>query len=82
MIDSKTSPFLFDPKQITVIRTSEGKVDLGGIGKGYTVQAAARWLKNIGGASAGMVDGGGDMTVWSDGLKEWKIGCRPSTAKK
>lgn len=74
LIDSKTSPFLFDPKQITVTRTSEGKVDLGGIGKGYTVQAAAKWLKHIGGASAGMVDGGGDMTVWSDGLKEWKIG--------
>lgn len=72
--DKESSPFLFDPSTSAVTRVKEGKIDLGGIGKGYTVQAAARWLKNVSGAVAGMVDGGGDMTVWSDGHKEWKIG--------
>ncbi|MEH7076787.1 FAD:protein FMN transferase [Neobacillus drentensis] len=74
LFENVNSPFLFEPHSNTVMRTTAGKVDLGGIGKGYAVQAVARWLKNIGGASTGMVDGGGDMTVWSDGNKEWKIG--------
>jgi thiamine biosynthesis lipoprotein len=74
LFDKVNSPFLFDPHLNTVMRTTEGRVDLGGIGKGYAVQAAARWLRNIGGASSGIVDGGGDITVWSAGSKEWKIG--------
>ncbi|WP_339322332.1 FAD:protein FMN transferase [Paenibacillus sp. FSL W8-0194] len=52
--------------------TSE-QLDLGGIAKGYAVQSAAEWLKRQG-AGFGMVDGGGDMTLWSDGSKEWNIG--------
>ncbi|MFZ7942202.1 FAD:protein FMN transferase [Neobacillus sp. 19] len=68
------SPLRFDSRTFTVTRIAEGFIDLGGIGKGYAVQAAARWLKRVGAAAAGMVDGGGDMTVWSDGSKEWTIG--------
>jgi len=58
------SPFRFDPFTNTVTRMEDGLIDLGGIGKGYAVQAAARWLKHIGEASAGMVDGGGDISLW------------------
>lgn len=66
-------PLQFFEDHVIVKNTSE-KVDLGGFAKGYVVESAARWLKRIGGARYGMVDGGGDMTMWSDGMKEWKIG--------
>ncbi|MGG3561120.1 FAD:protein FMN transferase [Neobacillus rhizosphaerae] len=68
------SPFLIHSNKQTVLRVAEGQIDLGGIGKGYTVQAAAQWLKNIGKSEAGIVDGGGDITVWSDGTMDWRIG--------
>lgn len=74
VFENEGNPFLFDIGTGTVTRIADGKIDLGGIGKGYAVQAAAHWLKKIGKAEAGIVDGGGDMTVWSNGQKEWKIG--------
>jgi thiamine biosynthesis lipoprotein len=67
-------PFEYDQESNTVKRIAPGKLDLGGIGKGYAVQSAGQWLKEIGQARAGIVDGGGDITVWSDGEKEWSIG--------
>jgi thiamine biosynthesis lipoprotein len=67
-------PFEFDHETNTVKRIFPVKLDLGGIGKGYAVQSAAKWLKEISRARAGIVDGGGDITVWSDGEKEWTIG--------
>ncbi|MDP4154848.1 MAG: FAD:protein FMN transferase [Bacillota bacterium] len=67
-------PFEFEQGTNTVKRIYPGKLDLGGIGKGYAVQSAGHWLKEIGQARAGIVDGGGDITVWSDGEKEWTIG--------
>lgn len=70
----KMAPFTFDQRTGKVKRIAEGKVDLGGIAKGYAVQSAAQWLKDIGQSRAGIVDGGGDITVWSDGSKEWVIG--------
>lgn len=70
----ETAPFEFDSLTFSVRRVETGKVDLGGIGKGYAVQAAAQWLKEIGHARTGIVDGGGDITVWSGGSKEWIIG--------
>lgn len=69
-----TLPFEFHQNTFSIKRIAEGDVDLGGIGKGYAVESAAEWLKNIGGASAGIVDGGGDLTVWSNGDKIWTIG--------
>lgn len=71
---NEIGPFEFDHQEGTIKRMNDGKVDLGGIGKGYTVNAAARWLKHIGEVPSGMVDGGGDITVWSNGEKEWTIG--------
>jgi thiamine biosynthesis lipoprotein len=65
-------PFLFKEGS-TVIKNTDREIDLGGIGKGYAVQGAAKWLKEHG-ANFGLVDGGGDMTVWSNGEKRWNIG--------
>lgn len=78
----ETAPFEFDRKSGLVTRIADGKIDLGGIGKGYAVQAAVQWLKEIGQTRAGIVDGGGDITVWSDGHKEWKIGIGHPFIKK
>jgi thiamine biosynthesis lipoprotein len=68
------NPFLFDKEKSTICRIRNGEIDLGGIGKGYAVETAAQWLKKTGNAAFGIVDGGGDMTVWSDGSKLWRIG--------
>lgn len=68
------SPFLYDESQYTATRKSEGHVEFGGLGKGYAVEAAMIWLKKEAKAKSGIVDGGGDMSLWSDGEKEWKIG--------
>nr|WP_211171168.1 FAD:protein FMN transferase [Bacillus sp. DNRA2] len=67
-------PFLYDASQCTATRKSEGQVEFGGLGKGYAVEAAMIWLKTQAKANSGMVDGGGDMSLWSDGKKEWNIG--------
>lgn len=72
--DKEKPPFAFDSQTGTVTRIADAKVDLGGIGKGYAIQSASRWLKEIGKSRNGIVDGGGDITVWSDGCKEWIIG--------
>lgn len=81
--DKEMAPFEFDAKTSTIKRITDGKVDLGGIGKGYAVQSSSKWLKEIGEARTGIVDGGGDLTVWSDGNKEWMIGvAHPFTKEK
>lgn len=69
-----SSPIIFNQEESTVTRVSAGKIDLGGIGKGYAVESAASWLKQFAHADCGIVDGGGDISVWSNGEKEWKIG--------
>ncbi len=40
-------PFAFNLYDLSVTRAAPGNVDLGGIGKGYAVESAACWLKNI-----------------------------------
>ncbi|MGJ7912760.1 FAD:protein FMN transferase [Neobacillus sp. LXY-1] len=77
------APFKLDSNAGTATRISDGQLDLGGIGKGYAVQASSRWLKTMGKASSGIVDGGGDMDIWSNGEREWKIGVsHPNNPKK
>ncbi|MCM3571331.1 FAD:protein FMN transferase [Neobacillus mesonae] len=66
-------PFSLNMHTQKVKRLTEGQLDLGGIAKGYVVQAAANWLKEQGRSPAGMVDGGGDISVWSKNDKEWRI---------
>jgi thiamine biosynthesis lipoprotein len=68
------TPFTFNKAELSVTRVANGKVDLGGIGKGYAVESAANWLQRIADATSGIVDGGGDISVWSNGEKDWKIG--------
>lgn len=69
----ETNPFLFLGHN-TIKKNTNQKVDIGGFAKGYAMECTAEWLRNTSGAKYGIVDGGGDMTMWSDGKKEWKIG--------
>ncbi len=69
-----SAPFEFLSDSLSVLRNANGKVDLGGIAKGYAVQSAVQWLREFGRAEAGIVDGGGDISVWSNGEKIWNIG--------
>lgn len=68
------SVFAFNHEKGTLTKLANKKIDLGGIAKGYVVDLLANWLKTICGAKFGVVDGGGDLTVWSNGEKEWCIG--------
>lgn len=73
-LDHHVEPLLFDPVNLAIYKQEDVKVDLGGIGKGYAVESAARWLQTIGRCSSGIVDGGGDIKVWSHDGKIWSIG--------
>lgn len=57
-----------------VMKKTDQKVDLGGIAKGYAVEAVSKWLQNHTRSTYGIVDGGGDMAMWSKGDKAWTIG--------
>lgn len=58
----------------TITKNTDQKIDLGGIAKGYAVEAISKWLKKEARSRYGIVDGGGDIEVWSNGEKRWKIG--------
>lgn len=66
-------PFIFH-KNYEITKNTNQKIDLGGIAKGYAVEAAGKWLQERAKSKYGIVDGGGDMSLWSDGEKTWKIG--------
>lgn len=53
------------------------KIDLGGIAKGYIVDAAVQSLKESG-VRAGIVDGGGDLRIFGSHPvnRQWRIGVR------
>lgn len=57
-----------------ITKNTEQKIDLGGIAKGYAVEAVSKWLRKNARSRYGIVDGGGDIEVWSDGEKSWRIG--------
>lgn len=67
------SPIQFLPNH-SVLKTGEQQIDLGGFAKGYVVESIALWLQQETSADFGLVDGGGDISVWSKGEKEWHIG--------
>ncbi|MBS3814242.1 FAD:protein FMN transferase [Candidatus Bipolaricaulota bacterium] len=52
-----------------------GKIDLGGIAKGYAVDKAVEVLKN-GGVQSGLVNAGGDIRAFGspEGKSTWKVG--------
>lgn len=71
--ENETEPVIFK-EDYQIVKKTDQKIDLGGIAKGYAVEAAANWLKRHTRSKYGIVDGGGDMSVWSNGEKTWKIG--------
>lgn len=70
---TESQPLIFHDN-CTIEKRTENKIDLGGIAKGYAVEAIAKWLKKHNHSKFGMVDGGGDIAVWSNGEKTWNIG--------
>lgn len=71
--ENELTPLIFMENH-QIIKNTYQKIDLGGIAKGYTVEAVAKWLKQNTISRYGIVDGGGDIAVWSSGEKTWKIG--------
>lgn len=57
----------------TITKNTHQKIDLGGIAKGYAVDAVGKWLNKYAHSRFGMVDGGGDIALWSNGEKTWTI---------
>lgn len=73
MPKSDGKPFhFFDNRQ--VLKMDDQQVDLGGFAKGYAVEKIAQWLQSEISPAYGMVDGGGDMKMWSAGEKIWTLG--------
>ncbi len=75
---------ILDANQLTVQFTAPGmKLDLGGIAKGYAIDQSVKAMRSAG-ASAGMVDIGGDISCFgspAEGRKHWRIGLQdPSRA--
>jgi len=56
-----------------IVKNAEQQIDLGGFAKGYAVEHIKKLLQDQG-FTYGIVDGGGDMTLWSNEEKEWTIG--------
>ncbi|WP_332647593.1 FAD:protein FMN transferase [Lysinibacillus sp. 54212] len=67
------NPFLFLGGGY-VKKMGKQDVDLGGFAKGYVVEKIAEWLQHEISPEYGIVDGGGDMKMWSSGEKVWTIG--------
>ncbi|WP_309270976.1 FAD:protein FMN transferase [Paenibacillus sp.] len=57
----------------TAIRSIPSQLDLGGMGKGWSVDCAASMLRNSFHVSKGLIDAGGDIKVWSDD-EPWVLG--------
>ena len=77
-IDSISSiqfaPCLHFKADYTIEKIADTEIDLGGFAKGYAVEYASKLLQNLGEMEYGIVDGGGDMVIWSNTDKVWKIG--------
>lgn len=71
--ENESLPLIFH-KNYQITKKTNQKIDLGGIAKGYAVEAVAKWLQQHTESNYGIVDGGGDMAVWSRSEKTWKIG--------
>lgn len=72
-------PISLDTRMKSVRLPSGQELDLGGIVKSWTVKRAAAWLRDRRGVRSGMINAGGDLTIWCDaaGLRKgplWRIG--------
>jgi len=68
----------FANDQRAVTKHKPVNVDLGGIGKGWTVDLAYRLLQDELQVHKGAIDAGGDMRVWSNALP-WQVGIQHPT---
>lgn len=57
-----------------VMKIASQEIDLGGFAKGYAIEKLASWLEEEVSPDFGLIDGGGDMKMWSSGDKTWTIG--------
>ncbi|MGE7676130.1 FAD:protein FMN transferase [Lysinibacillus sp. NPDC094403] len=57
-----------------VMKVAQQEIDLGGFAKGYAIEKLANWLEQEVSPDFGLIDGGGDMKMWSSGEKTWTIG--------
>jgi len=57
-----------------VMKVAQQEIDLGGFAKGYAIEKLANWLEEEISPDYGLIDGGGDMKMWSSGDKTWTIG--------
>ncbi|SKB65546.1 thiamine biosynthesis lipoprotein [Lysinibacillus sp. AC-3] len=57
-----------------ILRVTQQEIDLGGFAKGYAIEKLANWLEQEISPEFGLIDGGGDMKMWSSGEKTWTIG--------
>lgn len=67
------NPFRFLSNQ-QVMKIAQQEIDLGGFAKGYAIEKLAQWLEAEIAPEYGLIDGGGDMKMWSSGEKIWTIG--------
>ncbi|WP_374966361.1 FAD:protein FMN transferase [Lysinibacillus sp. RS5] len=75
----QNKPFIIDqPFQFLddgqVMKVAQQEIDLGGFAKGYAIEKLANWLEQDVSSDFGLIDGGGDMKMWSSGEKTWTIG--------
>ena len=68
----KTPIQFLDNDQILKLAAQE--IDLGGFAKGYAIEKLAQWLEKEVAPDYGIVDGGGDIKIWSRSEKAWTIG--------
>lgn len=67
---------ILNPADTTVFLKKEGmKIGFGATGKGYAADKGRNLMQQMG-VKAGIVNGSGDMAVWSDDIpqKKWRIG--------
>ena len=57
-----------------VMKVAQQEIDLGGFAKGFAIEKMANWLEHEVSSDFGLIDGGGDMKMWSSGEKTWTIG--------
>lgn len=63
----------FNKQTLSVVKHTEHHVDLGGIAKGWLAEYAKSWLQQEAHCHSGMINMGGDLTVWSDKNEPWSI---------
>lgn len=66
-------PFLFLNDQ-HIMKVANQEIDLGGFAKGFAIERLADWLEKEVAPEYGIIDGGGDLKMWSKGEKVWTIG--------